>query len=302
MAKGLEGWHALLNRQLQRLELGSASSPDLAGWQAFIDRVSRAYEEADEDRYLMERSQALASEEMASLNEALRQERDLLETRVAERTEALRLSEARLASLVSLSSDWVWEQDTNGRLTYLSEGAMVAGGMPVSSLLGRRAQELDGFECDERTVKRYLQALADRQPFRDIVHGVRGGDGSPRFCRISGEPVLDAQGVFTGYRGVHMAIDDFGTGTSSLSLIHRGPAQSLKVDRSFVGRLPEAEAMSITRGAIALAHGMGMRAVAEGVESAQQLETLRGLGCDDAQGYFFGRPLPADAFAAHLRR
>jgi diguanylate cyclase (GGDEF)-like protein len=101
--------------------------------------------------------------------------------------------------------------------------------------------------------------------------------------------------------GVGMAIDDFGTGTSSLSLIHRVPAQSLKVDRSFVGRLPEDEAMGITRAAIALAHGMGMRAVAEGVESAEQLEALRALGCDDAQGYFFGRPLPADAFAARLR-
>ena len=643
MAKGLEGWHALLNRQLRRLGLGSESPPDLAGWQAFIDRVSRAYEEADEDRYLMERSQALASEEMASLNEALRQERDLLETRVAERTEALRLSEARLASLVSLSSDWVWEQDPKGRLTYLSEGAMVAAGMPLSTVLGRRPQDLEGFECDERTVIRYLQALSERRPFRDIVHGIRGGDGSLRFCRISGEPVLDAQGQFAGYRGVgsdvtaatlasrqlallarfdvltglpnraqfieeldravararrsnghfglcfidldgfkqindthghaagdevlkataarlraelresdfvarlggdefvallpgkaspaglslvgdkllhaiaqpiafqdrelqvhgsigialypddstqarhlveqadaamylakqegknqfrfytgelartvarqlaleldlrqsfssgglelhfqprvhlgsgamsgmealvrwdhpqrgpvppsefvalaeerglilqlgrwvldaacrqlrrwrdaglqpprcainlsahqlvsdvlfddvrnalerhdiepsalelelteamitaqhgradallarlqglgvHMAIDDFGTGTSSLSLIHRVPAQSLKVDRSFVGRLPDDEAMGITRAAIALAHGMGMRAVAEGVESAQQLETLKVLGCDDAQGYFFGRPLPADAFAAHLRR
>ena len=73
MAKGQEGWHALLGRQLRRLELGPEAPPDLAGWQAFIDRVSRAYAEADEDRYLMERSQALASDEMAVLNEALRQ-------------------------------------------------------------------------------------------------------------------------------------------------------------------------------------------------------------------------------------
>ena len=102
--------------------------------------------------------------------------------------------------------------------------------------------------------------------------------------------------------GVRMAIDDFGTGTSSLSLIQRVPAQSLKVDRSFVGQLPLDEAMGITRAAIALAHGLGMRAVAEGVESAEQLEALRALGRDDAQGYFFGRPLPADAFAARLRR
>ena len=56
----------------------------------------------------------------------------------------------------------------------------------------------------------------------------------------------------------------------------------------------------MTRGAIALAHGLGMRAVAEGVESTFQLEALKTLGCDDAQGFLLGRPLPADAFAAQL--
>lgn len=603
MSKGEGTSHVLLLQQLQRFALDAATPPAPAAWQAFLDQVSLAYREADEARGLMER---------------------------------------RLTSLVSLSSDWVWEQDLQGRLTYLSEGAMVAAGMPVATLLGRRAQDLEGFECDERTVKRYLQAVDDQQPFRDIVHGIRGGDGSPRFCRISGEPVLDANGVFAGYRGVGsdataatlasrqlallarfdvltglpnraqfieeldravararrsnghfglcfidldgfkqvndtyghaagdevlkvtaerlreelresdfvarlggdefvallqgkstpaglslvgdkllhaigrpitfqdrqvgvqgsigialfpedsnqarhlveqadaamylakqegknqvrfytgelarsvarqfaleldlrqsfasgglelhfqprvhlgtgemsgmealvrwdhpqrgpvppseflalaeerglilqlgrwvldaacrqvrrwrdaglrpprcainlsahqlvsdalfddvahalerhgieasaleleltetmitsqhgradallarlqelgvgMAIDDFGTGTSSLSLIHRVPAQALKVDRSFVGRLPDDEALSVTRAAIALAHGLGMRAVAEGVESEAQLATLRALGCDDAQGYFFGRPLPADAFAARLQ-
>ena len=642
MSESVEAAHPLMRRQLRRLGLDLQAVPDLQGWKAFVDRVSRAYGEADQDRYLMERSQSLASQEMATLNQALRHERDLLEDRVAERTEALRRSEGRLASLVSLSSDWIWEQDTRGRLTYLSEGAMVAAGLPAASLLGRRAQELDGFECDDKTVQRYLQACAQRQAFRDVVHGVRIADGSSRFVSISGEPVFDAQGVFLGYRGVgtdvtaatlasrqltmmarfdvltglpnraqfieeldravararraeghfglcfidldgfkqvndlhghaagdevlrvtaarlreqlrqsdfvarlggdefvallpgkssppglalagdkmlqaigqpidfegrqlhvqgsigialytedstearhlveqadaamylakqegknqvrfytgelarnvarhfameldlrqsfaagglelhfqprielasgrmsgvealvrwehpqrgpvlpeefvalaeerglilqlgrwvldtvcrqlrrwrdaglrpprcsinlsahqlvsdaifadvchalerhgiegsaleleltesvitaqhgradavlsrlqalgvNLAIDDFGTGTSSLSLMNRLPAQSLKVDRSFVGRLPDDDAMSVTRGAIALAHGLGMRAVAEGVESAAQLQTLKELGCDDAQGFLLGRPLPADAFATHLR-
>jgi diguanylate cyclase (GGDEF)-like protein/PAS domain S-box-containing protein len=642
MPEGADSKHPLVLRQLRRLGMHLQAAPDLQDWQAFVSRVSRAYAEADQDRYLMERSQALASEEMAALNQALRQERDLLESRVAERTEALRLSEVRLASLVSLSSDWIWEQDTQGCLTYLSEGAMVAAGMPAATLLGRRAQDLDGFHCDEQTARRYLQAFAQRQPFRDVVHGIRIGDGSARYVSISGEPVFDGQGAFAGYRGVgsdvtaatlasqqltlmarfdvltglpnrsqfldeldkavararcsdghfglcfidldgfkevndlqghaagdevlrvtaarlreelresdfvarlggdefvvllpgkstpaglaragdkmlraigqpidfdgrqlhvqgsigialypddstearhlveqadaamylakqegknqvrfytgelarnvarqfamvldlrqsfsagglelhfqprielasgrmsgvealvrwehpergpvppaefvllaeerglivqlgrwvldaacrqirrwrdaglqpprcainlsahqlvsdalfddmchalqrhglegsaielelteavitaqhgradalllrlqalgvHMAIDDFGTGTSSLSMLHRLPAQALKVDRSFVGRLPEDDALSVTRGAIALAHGLGMRAVAEGVESAAQLQALKELGCDEAQGYLLGRPLPADAFAAHLR-
>lgn len=642
MSQSIDAWHALLRRQLRRLGLDLQAAPDLAGWQAFIDRVSRAYKEADQDRYLMERSQVLASEEMAALNLALRQERDLLETRVAERTEALRMSEGRLASLVSLSSDWIWEKDERGYLSYLSEGAAITAKMPLGALLGRRVQQIDGFECDERSIKAYVQAWTGRQPFRDIVHALRSGDGSTCYVSLSGEPVFDAKGVFVGYRGVgtdvtadtlasrqltrmarfdlltglpnraqfieeldravararraegqfglcfidldgfkqvndlhghaagdevlrvtaarlreelrqsdfvarlggdefvvllpgksspaglasagnkmlhsigqpigfegrqlhvqgsigialypedstearhlveqadaamylakqegknqvrfytgalarnvarhfameldlrqsfsagglelhfqprielasgrmtgvealvrwdhpqrgpvppeefvvlaeerglilqlgrwvldtacrqlrrwrdaglrpprcainlsahqlvsdalfddvchalerhglegsaielelteavitaqhgradalllrlqalgvHMAIDDFGTGTSSLSMLHGLPVQALKVDSSFVGRLPADDALSVTRGAIALAHGLGMRAVAEGVESAAQLQALKELGCDEAQGFLLGRPLPADAFAAYLR-
>jgi diguanylate cyclase (GGDEF)-like protein len=642
MSQSVDVGHALLRRQLRRLGLDLQAAPDLAGWQAFIDRVSRAYGEADQDRYLMERSQVLASEEMAALNLALRQERDLLETRVAERTEALRMSEGRLASLVSLSSDWIWEKDERGYLSYLSEGAAITAKMPLGAILGRRVQQMDGFECDERSIKAYVQAWTGRQPFRDLVHALRSGDGSTRYVSLSGEPVFDAKGVFVGYRGVgtdvtadtlasrqltrmarfdlltglpnraqfieeldravararraesqfglcfidldgfkqvndlhghaagdevlrvtaarlreelrqsdfvarlggdefvvllpgksspaglaragnkmlhsiaqpigfegrqlhvqgsigialypedstearhlveqadaamylakqegknqvrfytgalarnvarhfameldlrqsfsagglelhfqprielasgrmtgvealvrwdhpqrgpvppeefvvlaeerglilqlgrwvldtacrqlrrwrdaglrpprcainlsahqlvsdalfddvchalerhglegsaielelseavitaqhgradalllrlqalgvHMAIDDFGTGTSSLSMLHGLPVQALKVDSSFVGRLPADDALSVTRGAIALAHGLGMRAVAEGVESAAQLQALKELGCDEAQGYLLGRPLPADAFAAHLR-
>ena len=641
MAAGDDGDPALLDQQLSGLGLNLQAPPDLVGWQAFVDQVRCAYAQADRRRQPMGRSQSLTCDEKEALSQAERQERDLLETRVAERTEALSLSEARLSSLVSLSSDWVWEQDVRGGLTYLSDGAMLAIGLPLTALVGRRAQELDGFECDEPTLKRYLQAYARRQPFRDIVHGVRAADGTARFVRISGEPVFDAQGVFTGYRGVgadvtavtlaarqltqlarfdaltglpnraqfieeldravararradghfglcfidldgfkqvndlhghaagdevlkitanrlirnlrksdfvarlggdefvvllpgkaepaalarlgskllqaiaepvafqdrqltvqgsigialypqdstqaphlmeqadaamylakqegknqvrfytvelarnvarqlameldlqrsfsagglelyfqarvdlssgilsgmealvrwnhpqrgllpplefialaeqrglivqlgrwvldaacrqirrwrdaglrpprcainlsphqlvsdalfddvrhalerhgiegsaleldltetavtaqhgradallarlrslgvHTSIDDFGTGTSSLALMRRAVAKSLKVDRSFVSRLPDDEALGVTRGAIALAHGLGMRAVAEGVESTFQLEALKTLGCDDAQGFLLGRPLPADAFAAQL--
>lgn len=102
--------------------------------------------------------------------------------------------------------------------------------------------------------------------------------------------------------GVALTIDDFGTATSSLSLMQRCPAQRLKVDLSFVGGLPGQEASAVTRAAIALAHGMGMRAVAEGVENDAQMSHLRELGCDEAQGYLLGRPQPADAFAALLAR
>jgi diguanylate cyclase (GGDEF)-like protein len=145
--------------------------------------------------------------------------------------------------------------------------------------------------------------------FDDVCHALErhGLEGSAIELELS-EAVITAQHgradallLRLQALGVHMAIDDFGTGTSSLSMLHGLPVQALKVDSSFVGRLPADDALSVTRGAIALAHGLGMRAVAEGVESAAQLQALKELGCDEAQGFLLGRPLPADAFAAYLR-
>jgi len=125
-----------------------------------------------------------------------------LEQLVQQRTQELRLNEARLRSLVSLSSDWIWEHDEEGRLTYLSEGASLASGRSLADLLGRRAQEFEGFDCEERMRVRHAQALARHESFRDVVYGARAADGSMRYFSISGEPVSDAQGRFVGYRGV----------------------------------------------------------------------------------------------------
>ena len=102
------------------------------------ERVGRAYAEADQDRYLLERSQESPRQEMAELYAALQAERDRLEARVRERTDALQLSQARLASLVSLSSDWIWEQDEELRFTYFSDGLKQATGVEPAQLLGKR--------------------------------------------------------------------------------------------------------------------------------------------------------------------
>jgi EAL domain-containing protein (putative c-di-GMP-specific phosphodiesterase class I) len=93
--------------------------------------------------------------------------------------------------------------------------------------------------------------------------------------------------------GVAIAMDDFGTGYSSLAYLRRFPVDSIKIDRSFIHGVPgEPDGESITQAVIAMAHSLRLRAIAEGVETAQQLEFLRRHGCDEIQGYFFSRPLP----------
>jgi diguanylate cyclase len=101
--------------------------------------------------------------------------------------------------------------------------------------------------------------------------------------------------------GVRVAIDDFGTGYSSLSYLERFPVDSLKVDRSFIGSLGrDPGATVLVRAMIDLAHALGSRVIAEGVETDEQLRRVRELGCDLAQGYHFSRPLPGEEAGALL--
>ncbi|HWP56389.1 MAG TPA: GGDEF domain-containing protein [Candidatus Acidoferrales bacterium] len=103
--------------------------------------------------------------------------------------------------------------------------------------------------------------------------------------------------------GFSIAIDDFGTGYSSLAHLARIPAQALKIDRSFISALPgDAKSAELVRAIVGLAHSLGMRVVAEGVETEPQARFLADVGCDEMQGYLVSEPLPLDDFIAFASR
>lgn len=102
--------------------------------------------------------------------------------------------------------------------------------------------------------------------------------------------------------GVKIAIDDFGSGYASLDQLRALPLSYIKIDRQYIRGLTSDEASRIlVKSAIDLGHAIGVEVVAEGVETAEQLETLKELGCDQAQGYYVGKPLPADEFESWVR-
>ena len=116
------------------------------------------------------------------------------------------------------------------------------------------------------------------------------------------ERVIDIMDQITAL-GVSLSLDDFGTGYSSLSYLKRFPIDTLKIDRSFTMGIPEdGSDCAIASTIISIGQQLGHRVIAEGVETAEQMEFLRGAGCDEVQGYLFSRPLAAGPFEEALRK
>jgi len=151
-----------------------------------------------------------------------------------------------------------------------------------------------------------LSAVQMRQ--EDIVARIEGAlarhrvDPSLLTCEITESVAMEdtkaTQATFRelGSAGIHLSIDDFGTGYSSLSYLRKLPAEELKIDRSFVMDVEySADARAVIDAVVKLAHALGLKVVAEGVENERQQEILVQLGCDELQGFLFAKPMTARA-------
>jgi EAL domain-containing protein (putative c-di-GMP-specific phosphodiesterase class I) len=99
--------------------------------------------------------------------------------------------------------------------------------------------------------------------------------------------------------GVSIALDDFGTGYSALSYLRKFPLDTIKIDRSFVTDMAtRGDQVAIIQAVLSIAQALGMSVTVEGIESAMQRDFLKALGCDHAQGYFFGKPVPFEQTVA----
>lgn len=123
--------------------------------------------------------------------------------------------------------------------------------------------------------------------------------GMRQFALWSAQPDLALRRVAA--LGIHVGLDDFGTGYSALAYLQRFDLAFLKIDRSFVSQLGNQRDDAVVAAVIDLAHALELRVVAEGVETLEQLAALRAMGCDRAQGFLMGRPMPAEGLVALVR-
>lgn len=147
--------------------------------------------------------------------------------------------------------------------------------------------------------------------FPDLVERLCNGLGVPpdrlvlELTEGATQPLIKLMDTLTRFRikGIGLAIDDFGTGYSSLMLLRQLPFTEVKIDRAFVADITHSrDCRLIVQGIVSLAHGLGLTATAEGVETAEQLQLVRELGCDLVQGYFISLPMPGNELEPWLER
>lgn len=186
---------------------------------------------------------------------------------------------AELTSLIHPLTAWVLEKSIEQCKRWHDQGLCLSVAVNLSA---RNLMDENIPKLVERLLKKYQLPPASLE--LEITESSIMTDPN-RALRI-----LDALHAL----GVILSIDDFGTGYSSLAYLKRLPVQTLKIDNSFVrNMLEDKQDALIVNSTINLAHNLGLTVVAEGVENSELLERLGGMGCDEAQGYFIGRPMPA---------
>jgi PAS domain S-box-containing protein len=175
--------HPLLAQQLIALGRPPPHARAASALAALLAQVSRIYAALDQEHRQLAQSQTQTSLDMAALNKALQ------------------ASQAQLASLLSLSSDWIWEQMPNGRFSHVSDALQQRTGVDNLILLGQTCSADGPLRTLPDDLARWRRSMAARQPFHDITFTVASLDGSVCHMRISGEPVFDGS-RFTGWRGV----------------------------------------------------------------------------------------------------
>jgi diguanylate cyclase len=189
----------------------------------------------------------------------------------------------------------------------IEEACRQAAAWRKQGLRMRVAVNLSGHQLRQDDLVQHIEATLHR-------HGIPPGRLT---CEITESVAMEDTSVtraaFEQLRraGLHVSVDDFGTGHSSLAALRRLPAAELKIDRAFVADLADggdplgaARAYKLVQAIVQMAHSLGLRVVAEGVETEGQRDLLVALGCDEMQGYLFARPMSADVLAlrAHSGR
>jgi diguanylate cyclase (GGDEF)-like protein len=187
-------------------------------------------------------------------------------------------------NLINALGNWVLEEACRQMNAWADDGIRMRVAINLSV---HQLREADLVERIDRALRRH--AIEPSQLLCEITESV------------AMEDIKSTQQAFDGLAriGVFLSIDDFGTGYSSLSYLRQMPASQLKIDGSFVADLETSkDAKAIVSAVIRLAHELGLRVVAEGVETAGQRDILVALGCDELQGFFLARPMPAAALEA----
>jgi diguanylate cyclase (GGDEF)-like protein len=173
-----------------------------------------------------------------------------------------------------------------------------------------RAWQTSGVGMIRVAVNLSAQQFRQKNLLEAVRDALQSADLEPRFLELEltesavmhdAESSIEILKRLAGL-GVRISVDDFGTGYSSLSYLRRLPLDKLKIDHSFIQEVTTSrDDAQIVRAIVSLAHSLHLKVIAEGVETEEQLDFLRRLGCDQYQGYFCSKPVPADSFARFLR-